>query len=408
MNEEPIEEAVKLEPDTFAVTIGNYTHHAWKLVWEKTHLAYTIFDAEYEPRIEEKIVPEEEAWDRFWMVLDQVDAWNWDPYYFANVDEGEATLWTVEVLLKDGRHLDTGGSSSFPGLAEARAHEASSGRGGRRRSGRGGRGGGSSSSNEPRTAPSETEDASKNVRQNTLPFDEFLNAVRALIGGREFFPIDPSEVQGKLPQEEIDRLAPPPPRPKSDPRRRSGARAKSDPGHRGGPARRGRGRSSASSRAKSSGEHARDHEGSRRSTAGGDSREPREESIERTRGPRRRRQRSKPGEGRASPAKKHASTESSQKSGTGPRTSESEKRTPSRSDGGQRRGRKGRRGRRRPAPQSSESASPQRSSEGEGNAETERQRSGTGENRDQQGRRRRRGRRGGRRRGDQPKPKSDS
>jgi len=401
MNEEPIEEAVKLEPDTLAVTIGNYTHHAWKLVWEKTHLTYTIFDAEYEPRVEEKIVPEEAAWDRFWMILDQVDAWNWDPYYFANVDEGEATLWTIEVLLKDGRHLDTGGSSSFPGIAEAHAREAASRRGGRRRGGRGGPGRG------PDPQTSGPEDAPKNAPGSDLPFDEFLNAVRALIGGREFFPIDPSEIQGKIPQEEIDRLVPPPPRPKSDSRRRSGDRSKPESGPRGGPTRRGRGRPSASSRTRTSSEGSREREGSRRSAPADGSRAPRDESTRRTRG-RRRRQRSKPGEGRASAAHEHASAEQPEGSRSGPRSPESEKRTPARPEEGQRRGRRGRRGRRRPTPQS-EGASPRSSSPGgEGRAPTDRQRSSSGESGDQPSRRRRRGRRGGRRRGGQSQPKSDS
>ena len=128
MAEESIE-PVKIEPDTLAVSIGSFTRQTWKLIWEKNHLVYAVYGEDYEPKIEEKVTPEPEAWLRFWSVLDGTEAWDWDPYYHATAEEGEGTIWQIEILLKDGRHLDTGGSNSFPGLAEMLAHTAAKSRG---------------------------------------------------------------------------------------------------------------------------------------------------------------------------------------------------------------------------------------------------------------------------------------
>ncbi len=181
---------IKLEPDNLVVTIGGYSRQSWKLAWAKSHLIYTIFDQEYESRLEEKITPEPEFWRRFWASLDACGTWDWDSYYFANAEE--STSWTVEILLKDGRYIDTGGSSSFPGLAESLAK---SGSGDRRRRG----------------APPEgaAEGSKENGGAMEGAFALFLDAIRELIGGREFFPLDLAALQGQLPREEVERLGPP-------------------------------------------------------------------------------------------------------------------------------------------------------------------------------------------------------
>ena len=212
MTEEP-NEPIKIEPDTFAISIGSYTRQTWKLLWEKTHLTYAVYGEDYETQAEAKLNPTPEAWSQLWAVLDEIEAWEWDAYYFASAEEGKGTLWTIEILMKDGRHLDSGGSNSFPGLAEALARTAAGSRGTRRRGRRGGRG----------PAPAEPEAVVEGAEPDgeETPFETFLEALRALIGGREFFPFDPAEIQQELSREEVDRLVPPPEPPPS--RRRSGS-----------------------------------------------------------------------------------------------------------------------------------------------------------------------------------------
>lgn len=56
--------------------------------------------------------PVPRRWQRFWGVLDRVEAWAWEPRYELPVMDG--TAWMMEFEA-DGRRLYSRGSSAFPG-----------------------------------------------------------------------------------------------------------------------------------------------------------------------------------------------------------------------------------------------------------------------------------------------------
>lgn len=157
----------KLIPDTLSAVIGSFELPSWRIAWERNRLVWQEMGPEYEVLTEEEIEPSDEQWQDFWAELDEIQVWDWDSFYF-NRSDGEQTVvsWELEILLNDGRMIDSSGSNAVPGetreLKKRRSRE---------------------------KPPAESEEQKPDFTNDGIPtdtFDRFVAALRILVGNRVF------------------------------------------------------------------------------------------------------------------------------------------------------------------------------------------------------------------------------
>ena len=189
----------KVQPDNFKFSLGGFSRTSWQVSWEGGKLLWRKFGPEWQELTCEEIEPSDEQWVAFWTTLDESRIWSWDEAYYTEATRAGEDLpedasieelaelsdnilsWAVEILLKDGRYIDSSGSNAVPGqTAKARAS--------RQRRRRGGR------SRRPQKPEAEVQesagvtaimlaDSNAGIPDNT--FDLFLEALKTLIQGRE-------------------------------------------------------------------------------------------------------------------------------------------------------------------------------------------------------------------------------
>ncbi len=179
------------------------------MVWRR-------FAPEWTEVSSEQVQPEPQQWIDFWQALDESRIWDWNEVYYRSADRArdpkdeepvetdDVISWSVEILLKDGRLVDSSGSNAVPG--ETRLAQRGRGRGrGRSRSESAPSQKSTSqkpTSQKPATTSTveptgddsaATSDPSEQIQRvdnnSGIPvdtFDRFLNALRTLLGGREF------------------------------------------------------------------------------------------------------------------------------------------------------------------------------------------------------------------------------
>ena len=201
----------KVEPDNFLVKYGGYGRISWQVRWEGGQVVWRRFAPEWTEVSSEQVQPEPQQWIDFWQALDESRIWDWNEVYYRSADRArdpkdeepvetdDVVSWSVEILLKDGRLVDSSGSNAVPG--ETRASRRGRGRG-RGRSRHESAPTQKPTSQKPAATatvePSEkdsdaTSDPSEEIprlnNNSGIPvdtFDRFLNALRTLLGGREF------------------------------------------------------------------------------------------------------------------------------------------------------------------------------------------------------------------------------
>lgn len=156
------------------------------------------FGPEWQELASEEIQPSDDDWITFWNTLDESRIWSWDEAYYtearragedlpqdASIEElaelsDDILSWAVEILLKDGRYIDSSGSNAVPG-------QTAKSRSSRQRRRRGGR---SRRDHKPEAEKAEVEltaimlaDSNAGIPDNT--FDLFLGALKTLIQGKE-------------------------------------------------------------------------------------------------------------------------------------------------------------------------------------------------------------------------------
>ncbi len=173
--------------------------------------------------------PDPQQWVDFWSALDESRIWDWNEVYYRSADRidvpdadggkdasddpvedtDDVISWSVEILLKDGRLVDSSGSNAVPG--ETRRSRRGRGRGRNRR-------------NQTPTASNQNTGSEAEVPESTavtadpigdgnnsgIPddtFDRFLQALRALLGGREFADDDGELIPEALPTQFRSRTA---------------------------------------------------------------------------------------------------------------------------------------------------------------------------------------------------------
>ncbi len=219
----------KVEPDNFNIKYGGFGRISWQVRWEGGQVVWRRFAPEWTEVATEEVKPEPQQWVDFWSALDESRIWDWNEVYYRSADridvpDGEGgkdasdsppedtddvISWSVEILLKDGRLVDSSGSNAVPGET--------------RRSRRG-RGRGRSRRNQPATASNQnagsetiapesaavTSDPTVDGNNSGIPddtFDRFLRALRALLGGREFADDDGEVIPEALPTQFRSRTA---------------------------------------------------------------------------------------------------------------------------------------------------------------------------------------------------------
>ncbi|MEE2883259.1 MAG: hypothetical protein VYD70_05985 [Planctomycetota bacterium] len=198
----------KVEPDNLNVKYGGFGRTSWQIRWEGGKLCWRRFAAEWTEVAEEKIQPEEQHWLDFWQALDLSRIWDWNEVYYRAAersDKEESTpdteelevkpddviSWSVEILLKDGRLVDSSGSNAVPGATR----QSRSGRGQRRGQNQ------KKTAVEVKTTESDSDTTQLDPSNAGIPtdtFDQFLTAVRNLIGGREFADLEESNTPNTL------------------------------------------------------------------------------------------------------------------------------------------------------------------------------------------------------------------
>jgi hypothetical protein len=204
----------KVEPDNFLVKYGGYGRISWQVRWEGGQVVWRRFAPEWTEVSSEQVQPEPQQWIDFWQALDESRIWDWNEVYYRSADRArdpkdeepvetdDVVSWSVEILLKDGRLVDSSGSNAVPG--ETRLSRRGRGRGrGRSESPPAKKSPvqkpatqkpAATSAVEPAgedsTATSDPSEEIQRVDNNSgIPvdtFDRFLNALRTLLGGREF------------------------------------------------------------------------------------------------------------------------------------------------------------------------------------------------------------------------------
>ena len=211
----------KVEPDNFNVKYGGFGRISWQVRWEGGQVVWRRFAPEWTEVATEEVKPEPQQWVDFWSALDESRIWDWNEVYYRSADridvpdgdEGkdetdnppedtdDVISWSVEILLKDGRLVDSSGSNAVPG--ETRRSRRGRGRGRNRRH--------QQSTAKDQTTGSGT-DVADSAAVTSEPIDDgnnsgipddtfhrFLQALRALLGGREFADDDGELIPEALP-----------------------------------------------------------------------------------------------------------------------------------------------------------------------------------------------------------------
>jgi len=195
----------KVEPDNFNVKYGGFGRISWQVRWEGGQVVWRRFAPEWTEVATEEVKPEPQQWVDFWSALDESRIWDWnegkDETDNPPEDTDDVISWSVEILLKDGRLVDSSGSNAVPG--ETRRSRRGRGRGRNRRH--------QQSTAKDQTTGSGT-DVADSAAVTSEPIDDgnnsgipddtfhrFLQALRALLGGREFADDDGELIPEALP-----------------------------------------------------------------------------------------------------------------------------------------------------------------------------------------------------------------
>lgn len=119
-------------PIRLVATIGGFFDGHCEVRWRRGKLWYRH---DHVDGSQVSVIPSAAAWERFWASLDQVGIWNWEAHY-DDLETCDGEQWSINI--NDGsRSVRSSGSNAYPGGAN---------------------------------------------REHARPFQEFLEAVGALVG----------------------------------------------------------------------------------------------------------------------------------------------------------------------------------------------------------------------------------
>jgi hypothetical protein len=126
------------KPSTLSIAIGGYTGNSYAVELSADGLIYRSLRYGYEANETLTIVPDRVAWERFRRALDDLGVWDWAPEY-SRPGIFDGTNWHVEIVWGE-RSIHSHGMNGYPGGSD-----------------------------------------------DSQLFSRFLSAVRALVGGRDFY-----------------------------------------------------------------------------------------------------------------------------------------------------------------------------------------------------------------------------
>jgi len=98
-------------PDRLDLGIGSVD--GYRIFWDDGALVWQRTSAAGEVLQETRLQPDEAAWRAFWRALDELDVWNWEPYYEPDYSTCGGTQWAVWIE-HGGRTLKASGRDAWP------------------------------------------------------------------------------------------------------------------------------------------------------------------------------------------------------------------------------------------------------------------------------------------------------
>jgi len=134
-------------PSRFAVEIGGFGGPSYRVEMRAEKLYYRAEIWAPERKVIEKVItPTQGQWRSFWQEAEKIQLWQWSREYF-NHEIADGTQWRVNIEY-DGKAINSSGSNAYPLEGDV-------------------------------TKPNKTPAPS-------VPFNQFIKAVRALIGDLPF------------------------------------------------------------------------------------------------------------------------------------------------------------------------------------------------------------------------------
>ncbi len=98
-------------PDRLDLGIGSVD--GYRIFWDDGALVWQRTSAAGEVLQETRLQPDEAAWRAFWRALDELDVWNWEPYYEPDYSTCGGTQWAVWIE-HGGRTIKASGRDAWP------------------------------------------------------------------------------------------------------------------------------------------------------------------------------------------------------------------------------------------------------------------------------------------------------
>jgi hypothetical protein len=147
LSQQPAKHDISYLPSKFAVEIGGFGGPSYKVEIRDGKLHYKAETWRPKSEVVEKVItPTKEQWRSFWQQVEKVQLWQWSPDY-SNRAIADGTQWRVKIEYND-KAISAFGSNGYP--LEGNVAK-------------------SNQNSEP-----------------SLPFNQFLQAVRTLIGNLSF------------------------------------------------------------------------------------------------------------------------------------------------------------------------------------------------------------------------------
>jgi len=99
-------------PKKFEVSIGGFAGPSYRVMKSDSGLIYTAFQTRNEFQDDMRICPSREQWLLFWDQVDKIDIWNWKLRY-ENRNTLDGTSWLVHIE-KEDKVANSSGSNAFP------------------------------------------------------------------------------------------------------------------------------------------------------------------------------------------------------------------------------------------------------------------------------------------------------
>jgi hypothetical protein len=102
-------------PEVLELAAGGYLGDSFRVRLDGDVLHYEHLRGGYEPHRTEEVVPEPEAWERFWRALEVIDPWSWNGEYALPPERTvmDGSHWNVRLQWL-GQRIEASGDNCYP------------------------------------------------------------------------------------------------------------------------------------------------------------------------------------------------------------------------------------------------------------------------------------------------------